>query len=260
MRVNRRFLYWGVFLIAIGGVLVATDVRAVDTSTIADALRLWPLAVVAIGLGLVLRRTRFSLPAGMLAMAVPGLLLGGGFALAPRIAVDCGIGGTLTGTAIQQGTFDGPARISVTSGCGSLIVDTAAGSGWRLDAGNTRGRTPSVDASARNLSIDAGGHTDWHWFDSGRDAWHLTLPTSALDVVSVVVNAGESDIGLPGAQIGRLELTSNAARTRVDLSEASVASLSGTVNAGLLSFHLPANADVAGSIEINAGSLQVCAP
>ena len=37
MRVNRRFLYWGVFLVAIGGVLVAADLSAADSATIADA-------------------------------------------------------------------------------------------------------------------------------------------------------------------------------------------------------------------------------
>ena len=31
MRVNRRFLYWGVVLLAIGGVLVVADLTAVDT-------------------------------------------------------------------------------------------------------------------------------------------------------------------------------------------------------------------------------------
>ena len=80
MRINRRFLYWGAFLAALGGVLVAADLRNGDTAVIADALRFWPLAFVAIGLGLVLRRTRFSLPAGLLAAAVPGLVLGGSFA------------------------------------------------------------------------------------------------------------------------------------------------------------------------------------
>ena len=260
MRVNRRFLYWGVFLIAIGGVLVVTDVGAVDSTTIADALRLWPLAVIAIGLGIALRRSRFSLPAGMLATALPGLVLGGGFALAPHVAVDCGLNGTVASTAIRQGTFDGPARVSVTSGCGSLVVDTAPGSTWRLDAGNSRGRTPVVDASTRALSIDTGGHNGLHWFDSGRDALHLTLPTSALDDVDLVVNAGEGDIALPGAQITHLGFTTNAARTSVDLSQATVANITGTVNAGLLSFRLSPGSDVVGSLEVNAGALQVCVP
>jgi hypothetical protein len=260
MRVNRRFLYWGVFLTAIGGVLVATDLGRVDSATIADALRLWPLALVAIGLGLALRRTRFSLPGGLLAAAIPGLVLGGGFAVVPRIAVDCGAGGAPATVATHQGIFNGPARVSVSSGCGALVVNTAPGDAWRLDAGNTAGREPIVTASARSLSIDAGGGEGWHLFDASYDAWRLTLPTTAIEDLSFVVNAGEGRIDLPGAQIGHLGLTTNAARTTVDLSGTAVTSLSGTVNAGLLSFLLPAAADVVGSMEVNAGALQVCVP
>src|SRR5258705_3457194 len=89
MRINRRFLYWGTFLVAIGGVLAAADVGGLDSGLIADGLRLWPLALVAIGVGIVARRTRFSLPGGLLAAALPGLAIGGGLAIAPRIAVDC---------------------------------------------------------------------------------------------------------------------------------------------------------------------------
>ena len=251
MRVNRRFLYWGVFLVAIGGVLVAADLGPVDSTIILDALQLWPLAFVAIGVGLVLRRTRFSVPGGMLAAAVPGLVLGGGFALLPRIAVDCGAGSAPSSVATHQGLFDGPARISVTTGCGSLVVGTAPGGGWQLQADGAGSRTPIIEASATALSIDAGGHGGFHpsfhsgdddgWrvFGAGRDSWQLTLPTTAIQDLSIDVNAGQG---------------------RIDLSEATVESLSGTVNAGMLSFSLPANADLVGSIEVNAGALEVCAP
>lgn len=259
MRVNRRFLYWGVFLVAIGGVLVVADLGAVDSTTIADALRLWPLAFVAIGAGLVLRRTRFSLAGGMLAAALPGLMLGGGFALAPGIPVDCRAGGTPSTFETREGAFDGPARVSVATGCGSLVVSTVPGSGWLFEAGNTESRTPIIDASGRELSIDAGGRDGWHWFDRGQDTWRLTLPTSQIEDLSLTVTAGEGRVGLPGARIGHLDLTTNAAQTTVDLSETSVTSLSGTVNAGMLSFRLP-DADVSGSMKINAGALQVCAP
>jgi hypothetical protein len=272
MRVNRRFLYWGVFLVAIGGVLVAADLGQVDAATMADALRLWPLAIVAIGLGIVLRRTRFSLPGGMLAAAVPGLLLGGGFALAPRIAVDCGASGAPSTVATHQGVFDGPARVSVATACGTLVVGTAPGSAWQLEADSVGDRTPAIVASARELSINTGGGKGWRaFFDSAgdegwqvfrtsRDPWRLTLPTTAIEDLSFVVNAGEGQIALPAAQIGHLDLTTNAAQTTVDLSETSVASLSGTVNAGMLSFRLPAGVDIIGSMEVNAGALQVCAP
>src|SRR5437773_7307474 len=120
MRVNHRCLYWGVFLVAIGGVLVVADLKVVDTGTLTDALRLWPLALVAAGVGLLLRRTPFSLPSGMLAAAVPGLILGGAFAAAPRFSIACGVHGTPGTIATQHGAFDGPATISVTNGCGSL--------------------------------------------------------------------------------------------------------------------------------------------
>ena len=39
MRVNRRFLYAGMFLLALGAVLVVADLRALDLATVRDALR-----------------------------------------------------------------------------------------------------------------------------------------------------------------------------------------------------------------------------
>jgi Domain of unknown function (DUF5668) len=260
MRVNRRLLYWGVFFVAIGGVLVASNLRGIDASTIADALRLWPLAIIAIGVGLVLRRTQFSLPGGMLAAAVPGLVLGGVFAVTPNLAAFCRDDQEPTTVATSQGTFDGPARISLTASCGLVNVGTAPGSNWELQAGNSPNRMPTISASARTLSIDAGGGDTWHRFDAGIDTWRLTLPTTAIDDLSIEVNAGEGRINLPGAQIGRLEVTTNAGQTTVDLSEASVARLAGEVNAGQLTFRLPAAADVIGTLDVNAGELQVCVP
>jgi Domain of unknown function (DUF5668) len=272
MRVNRRFLYWGVFLVAVGGVLVAADLGALNAATIADALRLWPLAIIAIGLALVLRRTRYSVAGGMLGAAIPGLVLGGGFALVPHIAVDCGVGTTSSTVATHQGVFTGPARVSVTTGCGNLVVNTAPGAGWQLDAGSSNGRTPVIDASSRSLSIDAGSQRGWHFFfdsdgpnggtvlDRSSETWRLTLPTSEIEDLSLVVNAGEGQIGLPGAQIGHLDLTTNAAKTLVDMTETSVPSMSGTVNAGILSLRLPATTDLVGSMEVNAGGLRVCVP
>ena len=145
MRVNSRLLYWGVVLVAIGGVLVAADLRAIDTSTLTEALRLWPLAVVAVGLSIVLRRTQLSLPALLLAAALPGFVVGAAFAIAPRFVGDCGSRGEATSFSGTQGTFDGPATVSIKSACASLAVKTAPGNGWQLTA-DTAARTPSVEA------------------------------------------------------------------------------------------------------------------
>ncbi len=259
MRVNRRFLYWGIFLVAIGGVLVAADLRAVDTATLTDALRLWPLAVVAIGLSIVLRRTRLSLPGLLFAAAVPGLVVGGALAVAPRFVGDCGARGEPARSATMQGAFDGPATVSVRSGCGSLSVKTAPGDGWQLDSGNTSGRTPKVNSSARSLSIDATIDDDWSVLDAGRDTWDLTLPTSDLDGLSLVVFAGHDRIDLPGSRIQHLALTVNAAEMVVDASAAAIADVSAVVNVGSLSIRLPAS-DLVGSLLVRAGELRICAP
>lgn len=260
MRVNRRLLYWGILLVAIGGVLVAADLGAVDTPTLTDVLRLWPLAVMAIGLSLVLRRTRLSLPGLMLAAAVPGIVVGGAFAVAPRFVGDCGARGEPASVAATQGTFDGPAAVTLKSGCGSVYVKTAPGNGWQLDAGNTSGRAPKVDSSTTSLSIDGVSGDHAFLFDAGRDAWDVTLPTSELDGLSMTVFAGHASVDLPGAQIGRLALTANASEILVDASRASVANLSAAINAGLLSIRLPTDGDLTGSLRVGAGELQVCAP
>ena len=260
MRINRRFLYWGIFLVAIGGVLVAADVGGLDSASIANGLRLWPVALVAIGVGIVARRTRFSLPSGMLAAALPGLVIGGGFAIAPRIAVDCGANGAVTTVAAHDGVFDGPARVAVTTGCGAIDVTTAPGGAWHFDDGSTAGRVAIVEATSRSLSIDSGRKDGLHFDGIGRDEWHLTLPTTPIDDLSFVVNAGQGRIGLPGARVGHLAVTTNAAETTVDLSETAVASLSADVNAGRLTFRLASTADIVGSMDVNAAELEVCVP
>ena len=90
MRLNTTLLYAGVFLAAIGVALLAADLAPVATEVLLGALRLWPLALVAIGVGLALRRTRLGLVGGMLAAAVPGLLLGAAMAATPRLAIERG--------------------------------------------------------------------------------------------------------------------------------------------------------------------------
>ena len=261
MRVNRRFLYWGVFLVAIGGVLVAADVTGFDAGAVGDALRLWPLAVIAIGLGLVLRRTRFAVAGGMLAAAVPGLVLGGAFALAPRIGFACGPEvAAATTTTTRTGTFDGTARIDVTTGCGAIVVDTAAGRGWQFDASSGSTRPATIDANPSDLTIDAGGGHDWHVFDRRHDSWHLTLPTSPISDLTLAVNAGTGRIGLDGAHIDSLDLTTNAGSATVDLTGASVARLSAELNAGAQTLRLSDAGDIVGSFDVNAGSLAICTP
>ncbi len=257
MRVNRRLLYPGLFLASIGAVLLAADLSAVDTPILADALRLWPLVVVAIGTAIVLRRTQFSLPSGMLAAAVPGIVLGSALAVAPRYAGDCGARGDPASVATEGGTFSGTATVSVTSGCGSLTVRTAPGSEWQLQAGNTAGRTPIVRSARDSLSIRGEGI---HFMGGSREALDLTLPTSQIQILSLATFASNAHVELPGAQIERLVVSGNASRIVVDASTAAIENVSAVVNTGSLAILVPADRDLAASVRLGGGELLVCAP
>ncbi len=90
MTVRSGTLYLGVFFIAAGAVTLGAGTGALDRSAVAGTLAaLWPIAVIAVGAGLVLRRSRAALVAGVLAAAVPGLALGASFAAVPEISVPC---------------------------------------------------------------------------------------------------------------------------------------------------------------------------
>ena len=259
MAINRRFLYAGLFLVALGAVLVAVDLAGFDTSVLGSALRLWPLAIIAIGAGIALRRSRYALLAGVLAATLPGLVVGGGLAVAPQYSVDCAARGELAQTTSRSGSFSVPAVVSVATSCGSIRINTVPGNAWQLTAASDAGRTPVVSGASDRLSITSTGREDWEWLDEGRDIWDLALPTSQIEQLTMDVNAGRATIALPEARIGTLSVAGNGAEIVVDATRASLSELNGAVNFGLLSIHLPTG-DLSGAIRIDAGQLELCTP
>ncbi len=258
MTFNRRFLYGGIFLVTAGAVMLVAQSDAVSDDVVTQALRLWPVVLIALGIGLLLRRTRFGLAGGMVAAAMPGLLFGGLVVAAPRIAPECGVVRPVT-FATRQGTFDGPASVDLTLACGDLTVTTAPGNGWLLQAGNAGGAGAAVDVSADRLSVASSGRR--HFFDLGRggDAWQLSLPvTNRLDLTAEV-DAGRGRFDLAGAQLGNVRLAVNAGDARVDLAQATLAHLSMHVNAASASLKLPTTSDYSADLSVNAGALSVCA-
>ncbi len=258
MMVNRRFLNWGVFLVAAGGVMLVAQSEAVDSDVVAQALRLWPVAVIALGFGLLLRRTRFGLPAGMLAAAMPGLLLGGLVVAAPQITPECGDVQPAS-FATRQGTFEGAASVDLRLACGELSVTTAPGSGWQLQTGIGTGAAATVGASADRLSVASTNEKRPFGFIRGGDDWRVSLPVASTLDLTAEVNAGRGRFDLAGAQLGTVRLAVNAGDARVDLAGATVAHLSMSVNAASASLRLPATQDLDADFSVNAGALRICA-
>ncbi len=259
MNVNRRLLYGGVFLVAAGAVMLAAQGDVVGDDVIAQALRLWPIVLIALGVGLLLRRTRFGVAGGMLAAAMPGLLLGGVVVAAPQVGLECSDIQPAT-FVTRQGTFEGPASVELELRCGELSVSTAPGTAWQLEAGNATGAAASVDGSANRLRVVTSDQARPFGPFRGSDAWRLSLPTATSLDLSAEVYAGRARFDLAGAQLGSVQLGVNAADARVDLARASVAHLSMSVNAGSATLYLSAAQDLGADLDVNAGAITICAP
>ena len=76
MHINRSLLNWGVFLIALGGIPLAVDQGWVESGIASDLGQLWPLILVGIGLGLILRWTPLAWFGGALVAATFGVIFG----------------------------------------------------------------------------------------------------------------------------------------------------------------------------------------
>jgi hypothetical protein len=261
MTVRRGLLYAGVFLAAAGAVTLLVSAGVLDPTRVADALAWWPVAVIAIGIGLVLRHTRAAVPGGILAAALPGLMLGAMFVAVPHLPTPCTGDVTSGGTPLSRdGTLGSAARVDLSLSCGDLSVTTAPGTAWSLGGTNGRNRSAEVSATADRLSVSSSvDRSRWGW-NAGADDWNVTLPTGSQLDVDVEVNAGEGTLDLTAARLGTFGLDLNAGAVTAELAQATLDRLDVTVNAGAATVHLPGTGDMAGDLEVNAGSLQVCVP
>ncbi|MGH2465444.1 MAG: LiaI-LiaF-like domain-containing protein [Candidatus Limnocylindrales bacterium] len=262
MHIDRRPLRWGVFLIALGLVPLAVQLGWLDRAPIVDAERLWPVALIAIGIGVILDRTRIAIIGTVVGSIVFGLLIGGVLSVGVG-ALGCPGAGGPTTQVTGGGILTGPAEVSVTFDCGTSSVETTPGATWSISGTAAVGHVPVIDAGPASLRIRP-PQTSIFDIAGGRSDWRLLLPTDPIYDATFVVNASDARLGLGGTRWSSLGLTANASTVQLDLSEAQSTDLSATVNAGDLQVKLPGNGGspggVTGSITVNAGHLGLCLP
>jgi hypothetical protein len=262
MRIRRNFLNWGVFLVCLGLVPLAVQLGVISSTAAGEIVRLWPLVLVAIGIGLMLRLTRFDVLGVIISSATSGLLIGallaGGIQSA---AVGCA-GGPAGGPAINRsGTATGNMRLSVELTCGDMDVTRTAGDAWSVDV--LANPAPSIEVTDSSASLRSATNSGFFPFGGRqREQWQVSLPANPRLSASIVVNAGRTRMHLGNGSLSDVSATYNAADGLLDLSGASSSSsisMSSTLNASSVAVILP-NAPLNGSMTLNASSLEMCVP
>jgi hypothetical protein len=254
MRVRRGLLFWGLLLIPLGAIPLLVRAGQLDGNRLIDAWRLWPLAVIGVGLLILASRTRLA----AIGITVVALTIGsiGGAALASGNVFlgavgACGAGETSTAVD-RTGTFGGPASLTLDLDCGSLDLKADQGTGWTVHAAY-RGDAPTIDTAADRLNVrspDGGSH---------REDWTIRVPQDALKRLDVTANAAASTVDLGTSTLDELRLTVNAGDIRVNAGSGGAASVDMTMNAGRLRLTL-GSGPTTGKLSVNAGAIDLCVP
>jgi hypothetical protein len=255
MRVHRGSLFWGIFFLLLGAIPLADREGLIDVSQLVDIGRLWPLAIIVVGVAILVARTQLAVLGTIISAIVLGGLAGGAIAASGGIVFNVGDCGVENRAEMQEfnrtGSLDAGGALEVTFNCGTLDVVSGTADTWTLDA-RYRGGAPIINAAAGRLELRTP--------DSGtrRHEWSLVVPRSQLRTADVHLNAGSSKIDVGGTKLARFKLDANAGDVIVMASDASIDRLDASMNAGRVRFTLGGATD--GALSVNAGTLEVCVP
>jgi hypothetical protein len=256
VRVRRGLLFWGLFFIPLGAVPLLVRAGALDPDVVANAWRLWPLLLVALGLTLILSRSRAGVLGTIVAALALGTVAGGALAASTPWLGNVGGCGSASSASDQRvegsGTFGGPASVEFDMNCGTLDVSMTPGSDWHL-IGTYRGDPPRIDETLDSLAIHSPDA-----FGNRRQAWQVELPSDRTGDIDITANASTGTIALAGATLATLKADLNAGDLRIDLSEGRVSTIDVSVNAGRV--RIRTDGDLHGELSANAGSLDLCVP
>lgn len=262
MRIDRRLLGWGLFLIIVGAIPLLVRGGYLDTDLVGEWPSLWPLLLIGWGLGLVLRRTPGELLGSAISVTVLGIMVGGliatGFGGFPSFG-GCGDGTGATSFPDRSGTLSESGRVTVEFNCGTLTVKAVDGTDWSVSGVGPDGKGPVIEANAGRVVIKARDEDFQGFIDAG-SSWEVAVPRAPIVDIGITLNAGEGTVDMTGANLDAMNMTLNAGSLTFKLAEAAaLASVNGTVNAGSATLDLPGSVtDV--NLTLNAGSMIVCLP
>lgn len=257
--IHRTALFVGVSLAAAGIAMLIGLGDTTASEAIIGSVRLWPLAIVALGVGLLVRRTRFAVVGALVAATLAGLVIGGAVVAAPNLDTFC-TDRDVAGAPIRTGTLVGPATVDLSLACGDVDISTIDGVAWELRTLDLGSRSAIVTEAGDVLRIRSTVE-DWHaGLGPHGDAWQLALPRDVLLDLVAKVNAGRGQFDLVGATLGSIAVQVNAGDARLDLGGATVTEIDVEVNVGSATVLLPSGSALTGRLEVAAGAIEICAP
>jgi hypothetical protein len=255
MHLNRGLLFWGLALITAGATALAVQQNIVDRDLVADAWRLWPVILIAIGLSIVLARTPYAVLGTILAALVLGVGVGALVSVGPSVACTGNVPSDLT---TESGDFGGDtASVNLDFNCGELNVAMNDGNGWTAGTAGTGDREVIVEAGGDSLDISATNEEGFNW-DGGKQRWDVGLGSELAYDLRVSANAADATLDLAGGTFDRLEIDPNAASLSIDLSGATAGDFDMAMNAGSAEIQTDADTALAGRFTMNAGSFELC--
>ncbi len=260
MRIHRGFLGWGLFFVVLGLVPLSVQAGWVARDQVSGLWRLWPLFLIAGGLGLVLMRTRFAGLGGLLAAVTAGLMLGGLLATGAGIGIACGPPAGAATVASRTGTLVPGSSVSLDVSCGRATVTSVAGSQWQVAWGPHDNDAPRLDTGTAHLGVASPGRDGQVPGGFSGSIVDVAIPRDVTRSVAFQVNAGSASIPLDGLALDDVHVQSNAADTRIDLVESTVGTLEAEVNVGTLRVGLPAAGLRTARLQANLAQLVICAP
>lgn len=260
MRLDRRFVAWGLLFIIAGAIVLAVREGGLDESLVSRWPELWPVLLIAIGLSVLLSRTSGAWLGSLAVAIVVGIMAGGllvtGAADVPSL-VGCG-SGTAKPFAAQSGALGSPARVDVQFDCGDLALGTVPGSQWQINGNDGDGTGPTITADNASLTIKSPSSQAFH--PRGDVSWTVNLPSAPTLQLGVTLNAGHGDLELQQAMLASFDATLNAGELSASLGSTPVSNaVNLTVNAGTASLATRAPSGSL-NLSLNAGSLDVCVP
>jgi hypothetical protein len=260
MHIDRRLVGFGLFLITVGGVMVAVRQGLLSEDAARQAWTLWPLILVGVGLSIVLAGRPGAAAGGLVLAITFGAMLGG----VAATGVFPGVGLCSAGDADRATFSDGggdlgaTARVTISQDCGDLTIGTVDGTTWSLSGASRDGRPPQIQRLADTLRITT--RDDGPFDLAGSGDWTVILPRATAIGLDLKVNGGQSRLAFDGSHLDDLSIDANAGSIDLDLRGASaVGDIALDVNFGSATLRLP-NLSLRVDLSVNAGSAAICLP